>query len=244
MRRRRVRQGFTLVEMLVAIVIFIIFLGSIYGVYSAAQVSMAKAEESEEVFQTGRVLMARLAAEVISAYPMPGTENTGFVGEDTGNADAEREQDILTLLTTAHGTTDELPAGDLIQLRYRMDDPALNETPGLYLELRRTPGLELEDAQPEAQLLSPRVVSFNVRYWTAEGEEQAEWPDGPTLPAAVMIELAVQSDQPGAKSVAFAEMVNLALATKPAATTAGASDNPGENPAANPGAGGGANANP
>lgn len=247
MTRRR-GHGFTLIEMLVAVVILLIFLGAIYGVYSAAQAAMAQTEEQAEVTQTGRALLAQLSAEMTSAYPTPGAETTGFTGEETA-ATTDRQEDTLTFLTTAHDTAEKPPAGDLCQVRYRMDDPAANETPGLYVELRRTPGLEMEEAEPEVELLSPRVTSFNVLYLPADGDWLTEWPDGPTLPVAVRVELAVQSDRLGAKPMTVTITTNVAMATTPAATTvgganenAGAGANPGGGAA--PGAGGGGNANP
>jgi type II secretion system protein J len=220
MSRRR-GYGFTLIEMMVAIVIFLIFISAIYGVYAAATTSMARTEAHEEVYQTGRVLLAQLSAEFASVYPNPAGTTNGFVGEDTADAGADREEDRLTFLTTAHAVSEAAPAGDICGVIYRMEDPAQNEEPGLYVETHRTPGLEMEDAETETRRLSARVVGFNVHYWTADGEKLVEWPDSQTLPVAVRVELTLQSVRSGEKPVMLSATTNLALATAPVPATEG-----------------------
>lgn len=219
MRHPRAKNGFTLIEMMVAILIFGIFISAIYGVYHVAHAALARAEEEEELYQTGRALLAQLSSELASAYPTPKGTTSGFIGEDTAETITERQEDKLTFLTTAHALSDDAPAGDLCQVRYRMDDPDQNETPGLYLEVNRTPGLEMADTTPEPQMLSPLVKSFNVLYLPADGDWEAEWPDGPTMPVAVRIELLLQSAEPNGKMITLTTTVNLAMATAP--TTSG-----------------------
>ncbi|OPZ84124.1 MAG: Pseudopilin GspJ [bacterium ADurb.Bin429] len=211
--------GFTLIEMLVAMGIFLIFVSAVYGIYAGAATAMARAEAHQAVYQTGRVLLAQVSAELASAYPQPG-EMIGFVGEDNVGMDAEYATDQVTFLTTAHAMNDDAPAGDLLQVRYRMADTAVGEEPGLYIQVNRAPGLEVNDTEvePETRRLSARVMGFNARYLPADGDWLAEWPDGATLPRAVRVELTLRSDEDSAAPVVLSTTTNLAMATAEAAT--------------------------
>lgn len=225
-------RGFTLIEMLVAMGIFLIFISAVYGIYTGAATAMTRAEAHQAVYQTGRVLLAQLSAELASAYPQPREATTGFVGEDNAGIESEHATDQLTFFTTAHAIVDDAPAGDLCQVRYRMADPSANELPGLYLQVNRTPGLEPAAAETEAELepetrrLSARVLGFNVRYLPADGDWLAEWPDGATLPRAVRVDLTLQSDEAGAPPVVLSATTNLAMATAETATEEGTDATP------------------
>ncbi|HOS42164.1 MAG TPA: type II secretion system protein GspJ, partial [Armatimonadota bacterium] len=138
--------------------------------------------------------------------------------------------DQVTFLTTAHALDGEAPAGDLQQVRYRMADAAAGEEPGLYVQVHRTPGLEAEEteteAEPETRRLSARVIGFNVRYLPADGDWLMEWPDGATLPRAARVELTLRSDTDGAAPVVLSATANLAMATAETAGEEGADATP------------------
>jgi prepilin-type N-terminal cleavage/methylation domain-containing protein len=68
MSRSPARYGFTLVEIMVATVIFMLFITAVYGTYTAAHSAMTRAEEQEELYQTGRVVLAQLNSELTCTY--------------------------------------------------------------------------------------------------------------------------------------------------------------------------------
>ncbi|MHB9110261.1 MAG: PulJ/GspJ family protein [Armatimonadota bacterium] len=216
MMLRRAR-GFTLVEMAVAVVIFMLFVSAVYGTYTAANKAMTGTEEQQEVLQTGRVLLAQLNAELTSAYQASTATVSTLYGEESGNASDELQTDALTLLTTAHDPYGEAPAGDLCQVKYAMSDGTQDETPGLYVEESFHPDLELEDATPPRRLLSPLVVGFNCKYLAAGGTEwETEWVDQTVLPVAVRVELTLKPQREDAKPTIMVSTANLMLATAPA----------------------------
>lgn len=220
---RRSARGFTLVEMAVAVVIFMLFISAVYGTYTAASKAITSAEEQQEVMQTGRVLLAQLNAELTSAYQSSTATVSSLYGEDSENAAAELQQDRLTFLTTAHDAYGDMPAGDLCRVTYEVSDGTeQDETPGLYVEENFHPDLELEDETLPRRLLSPLVVGFNCKYLGAGGTEwETEWVDKAALPMAVRVELTLKSRREGAKPMILVSTANLKLATAPAAGGSG-----------------------
>ena len=210
------QAGFTLVEMLVALVIFMIFVGAVYGTYHTAYGAMSSAEEVDDLYQAGRVLLTQLNTELTCTYQSSTATVCAVLGEDTAGDAAGLQMDTLTLVTTAHAPFDEQPAGDLCQVRYTLSDGTADEEPGLYVEENWYPDLALEDAVPVRRLLSPLVVGFNCRYLAAGGEDwETEWPEQTTLPVAVRVELTLLGSAPNSKPLVLVSTANLALATAP-----------------------------
>ena len=220
---RRAR-GFTLIEMTVAMVIFMLFVSAVYGTFTAANKAVTGTEEQQEVLQTGRVLLAQLNTELTSAYQSSSATVSTLYGEDSEDTNSELQQDTLSLLTTAHDPYGDAPAGDLCQAKYEMSDGTRDETPGLYVEEIFHPDLELEDETPPRRLLSPLVVGFNCKYLAAGGTDwETAWTDQTTLPVAVRVELMLKPRREDAKPTMLVSTANLMLATKPAGGGADAS---------------------
>ncbi|HEY3379699.1 MAG TPA: prepilin-type N-terminal cleavage/methylation domain-containing protein [Armatimonadota bacterium] len=219
------RRGFTLIEVMVASVIFMLFISSVYGVYRAANQSMAHAEAQEDLYQTGRVLLAQINAELTCAY-QPATDTTSeLLGTDsTTSASDALQQDQLAFLTTGHVVGSDEVAGDVTRVTYLMVGEGQDTQPGLYIEESLHPGLEMSDEEPAKRLLSPLVVGFNCKYLPASGDWLTEWQGQTTLPRAVRIELTLQSKQRGAKPLVLVTTANLTMATAPASTTEGGAD--------------------
>lgn len=211
------RRGLTLVEVMVALTIFLIFAGAVYGVFTAATTAMGRAEESGEVYQTGRVLLGELAAELAGAWQAPGATASSLTGEDTDGGSEDTQADVLTFRTTAHRTRADGPVGDVCEVSYTVGDETTGATEGLYLTESLHPDLEGSTETPEARLLSPRVVSFNCRYLPTDGSDWLDaWEDETSLPQAVRLELVLRPERADAKPVALTTTVNLMLATAPA----------------------------
>ena len=60
--------GFTLIELTVAVAIFLVFITAAFGTFTMVYDSMARTEAHEDLYQTGRVVLAQLSAELASAY--------------------------------------------------------------------------------------------------------------------------------------------------------------------------------
>lgn len=219
--------GFTLTEMLVAMVILLLFMGAIYGTYSAATQSITRVEDQQEVYQTGRVLLAKINNELTCAYQSASTTAFQLIGEDTPASDDGLQQDTLTFLTTAYPAPSGQPAGDLCQVKYEIGDGSTDATStptGLYVEENVHPGLEVNTTDaPERKLLSPLVVGVNFLYLPVGGTDWVyEWgSDQTTLPMAIRVELTLQPRNPAAKPVVMTTTANLMMATTPSVDASG-----------------------
>jgi type II secretion system protein J len=210
MRRRA--PGFTLVEMMVAIVIFLIFIGGVYGIYFTVHGALTRTEAEEDLLQTGRVVLAELQTALCAAVPDPKGMTSALTGQDTDGDAAGPQTDALTFLTTAHVPAGDAPAGDVVQVKYTVNPGTDGSTPGLYVEETRHPGLEPDDATPAPRLVSSLVTSFNVLYLTSDGWQPA-WENQTALPPAVRVELTLRSDGPHPREETLVTTANLARAT-------------------------------
>ncbi len=214
MSRRRALHGFTLIELIVAIVIFLMFMGAVYGIYSTAYAAMTRTEEQQEVYQTGRVLLAQLSAEVAGAYQPATASTSALIGEDATDGDG-LPADTLTLLTTSRAGDGTTAVSDQCQVSYHMAD-ASDDLPGLYVEEVWHPGLEPANATPVRRLLSPLVVGFNCRYLPVGDDWLDAWGEQTTLPMAVRIELMLRAARADAKPIVLVTTANVMTATAPA----------------------------
>jgi len=212
--------GFTLIELMVAIVLFMIFMGAVFAIYSAAQRAIALAEDQQEVSQTGRVLLGQLTTEVACAYQSMTATASTLDGEDATDANSNLPTDTLTLLTTAHPAPTGQTAGDLCQVSYQIAGDGTTDSPtGLYVTEDFYPGLDMPDETLTPRLISPRVIGLNCRYLTADGTWQEDWSAQTTLPAAVRIELTLQPRSAGAQPIVMAATADVQMATAAPVTT-------------------------
>jgi prepilin-type N-terminal cleavage/methylation domain-containing protein len=216
MRRARRAAGFTLVELVVAMAVFLVFIAAAFGSFSTVYDSIARGQEQGDLYQTGRVLLAELSAQLVGAYQPPDSSTCTLVGEDTPGSAGGLEADTVTFLTAAHPEDDEEPTGGLAQMTYSMGGSSSDERPGLYVEKNWTPGLEVSEDPAERHLLSPLVVGFNCKYLPVEGDWETEWMDRTTLPMAVRVELTLLGRGEQAKPLVLVSTTNLAMATAPA----------------------------
>ena len=217
----RRRAGFTLVELMVATVIFLIILGAVYGMYAAANRAMNLAADHQDVYQTGRVLLAQLTEEVTCAYQASTAVTSTLTGTDATDPDTGLPTDTLTLLTTAHPAPAGQPAGDISQETYTIGDGTSDHTTGLYVAEDFYPGLETPDFTATPRLISPLVTGLYCQYLTTDGTWQTDWTDQTTLPVAVHVELTLQPRTAGAQPIVLGTTANLPMATTPPPATGG-----------------------
>jgi len=217
-RVSRDRAGFTLVEALVAIVILSVVLGSIYGAFRAGSLSTSRAEERADAYQTARVLLAQINAELCSALPLPGAETSAMVGEDTPGSETAPQFDKIRFLTVARRSFSlSGQAGDLCEVCYRLESTADGQPVGLFVEENRHPGLDVSSARPARTELSARVVALNCKYLDPSNDEWIdEWVDRSGLPKAVRVEVAVKPEREGAKPIVVATTANIVVSPSPA----------------------------
>ncbi len=79
-RSERAARGFTLLELLLAIVILGLLLATVYGSLSRTESSKRIAEERAELFASGRQAVLKLASEIEAALPPPAGDRIYFKG--------------------------------------------------------------------------------------------------------------------------------------------------------------------
>lgn len=207
----RVAAGFTLIETMVALVIFTIIIGAIYGTYRAATSSASVAEERADLNQTARILLSQINKDLSCAYQQPGEQSSSLEGEDTEGSSTALQHDKLSFLTTADSIMPvKGPSGDQRRVIYMLEMTPDNEPDGFFVSVDPRPGLSVSDEQPEPFELSTMVVGFNCKYLDGDTDEwQDGWIQRTTLPKAVRVELLVRPERKDAKPVIVASTVNL-----------------------------------
>lgn len=185
-------QGFTLIEVLLAMAILAVTLTVIYSSFSTAGRSVEQAEELRDEADLARALMNRLSLDIANVYAKSGdlffySKKEELTGEQKVNDFTIRHDSIaMTTLTNwpkPNSKETELwevgyffkekPEGNGYSL-YRREKRDLKESPAL------EGGIEFE--------LTDQVQSLQFRYsrdgknWTDEG-----WPKSPMAPKVVEI---------------------------------------------------------
>jgi general secretion pathway protein J len=178
-------SGFTLLEILIAMVIFVTLLTTIYASYTGTFRVIGGTESQAEVYQMARITMERMLEDLESVYVQEGNRQAGSEGEGESFFQflgEEREimgqrADILRFLSNAHidfsgkdpgyGATQigyyvkEGDDGEGLVL-YRADIPLLKETYPL-------------DEMSGGLVLCEGLVSVAFTYYGEEGQTSSSW---------------------------------------------------------------------
>jgi len=186
MNRRQ--QGFTLIEVLVAVSISAILLVSIYGVFTSMSSAKTRLETEGEGYHLARVIFDRIGREIRGSFEDRQSPETRM----SGGLD-EHGTPFLALATTA-GTPRQGESPGIVLVRYevrRETDGDKDELALMRSEQPATAG----DAAPPAYRLAGGLDTLQLRF-LADGEWREQWPfdgaGGP--PQAVELTLAVRVD--------------------------------------------------
>lgn len=223
---KRHDSGFTLIEVLVAVAILVIVIGAIYGAFRAGNQSSVFLEESSDLHQTTRVILAQISSELSSLHPIPGEQTSDLVGEHTDVASGSLYFDKLRFTTVSHKPSiKNAIQGDACMVTYSAECTADGEPLGLFLIEDFTPGLhnsqEDIDALP-ASMVSDLVVGMGCSYLDPDsGEWVDEWVDKTVLPKAVRVELVLQSKRKGSAPITVASTTNIPVLAQQSSQTSG-----------------------
>jgi general secretion pathway protein J len=175
--RSPVAQGFTLVEILLAIFIFSIVLSAIYASYAGTFYVINATEAQAAVYRKARVALERIAEDLQSAYYSNRVDaDEKFIGE-------ERElmghrADRLQFVSRSHlvFSDQESEAGKTV-IVYEVREKSNDE--GLTLYRHDVPDLFLGDEEGRGGLiLGDGLEEVRFAYYGADGDEQSRWDSG------------------------------------------------------------------
>ncbi len=177
--RTRNRQGFTLIEVLLAMAILAAVVTVVYASFSTAGQNVERAEKVRDETDLARTLMARMSDDITNAFILGGNVSTGFVGkkEETEIEGTDHRFDGLSLTTLTNWRRPGSKETELWEVGY-----SFKETPdGKGRVLVRREKRELTRDEPfleggEEYELTDRVADLQLRY-TGDGGATPTWKD-------------------------------------------------------------------
>lgn len=170
---RKENDGFTLLEVVVAITIFGLCISLVYVLYNSVTSIVTSVEQQAARDNSAKIVLDRFSEDLAAVY----IGKQGYVvGEQPG--DFSTEDPVLAITTTAHlRLNPEAPPVDVAMVRYYLREQ--NDADTFSLLRSDTPVLSAIEkaALPEQQnhLLSDQVVKLEIVYIGQDGEEYTEW---------------------------------------------------------------------
>ena len=180
----RGRQGFTLLEILLAMFIFSIVLSTLYAAYTGTFRNVDETESQADIYRMARIALERIAEDLESAYIPPWavvTESEGktpqspaFVGRTAQISD--RRADTLMFISRAHLVFDEEEVDTTVaRISYEVRQSAEDEEV-FVLYRSDIPGFE---EQPEERagglVLCDGLHAVDFTYYDDKGRRYDGW---------------------------------------------------------------------
>jgi type II secretion system protein J len=209
--RGRPIEGFTLLEVMIAISIMATILVILFGTYSAAVDRAARTRELSQIYHEARVLLQLMANDLRSAYVKESVEQaqqalqqaktrpTTFVGED--HTESDKAADTLAFSTVLPMQRPDVPDTEMCRVSYSIEP--VNEPPqnrALFRRMNCSLDPQATD-RDQLFLLTELAHGLDFKYYDERGTEFLDWNsrearDGKRLPARVKITLLL-ADQHG-----------------------------------------------
>lgn len=210
-------QGFTLLEILIAISIFAMVIALAYSSYNATFHIINSAESQTETYSKARITMERIRGDLESFYP---GEEILFKGtrETLGNNRA----DTLQFLSTAHIQLhpDSVPRGPVLVNYQVMEDPDSDSLLLFRSTHPLTDDSEEKDVMDGALLLCDNLLEVAFDYQNKDGENMEGWgeeeveEEGRTLPEMITISLRFNDTKGDTGGTLFQTGIRLPATTK------------------------------
>ncbi|MCF8055896.1 MAG: type II secretion system GspH family protein [Desulfocapsa sp.] len=185
------KEGFTLLELLIAIAIFGMVIGLAYSSYNATFHIIGSAEAQAKTYSKAKIAMERIISDLESFYP---GDNPVFTGSSKSISGHRADTLTFTSIASVRLHADSVPVGHVIISYYVQEDPD-SDSLLLYRSEQSALNGEGEDASSSALLLcdSLQEVAFdfydnenqNVENW----EEDEEGGDTLSLPTLITVSL-------------------------------------------------------
>ncbi|MDT8302657.1 MAG: GspJ family type II secretion system protein [Sedimentisphaerales bacterium] len=211
------REAFTLLEIIIALSMLVLILGSVYGTYSAATRALAHSKPKHALQQQATVFLQRITSEIRCCYagykdesPQPAANNIRdgeierLKQEDSPLFEAREVssgRSFLQFVTSAVASKREQSFGGLAIVEYMWDSSAntLSRSKRRYVG-----GFEVDKDNYNWVVVLENVQMMSVEYFDGE-EWLKEWNSNDTeglLPQAAGISLIMQSEDVGPLSFA------------------------------------------
>ena len=192
--KKNPRAGFTLVEVVLAVMILGLIIMAVYGIWSVALKGWNRGGEASAVFQRQRVVMEALSELAHSAvYFSSAPDLYAIIGTRTPNLG-----DSVSFVTAADAFLPPSEANDLGMRRVTISLER-DEYQRTYLAIVNQPALIADDKSKrdlQTHVISMDVSAFYVRYLDPRDGTWAEkWEETSLIPAAM--EFTVVFGQPG-----------------------------------------------
>jgi type II secretion system protein J len=192
---RAKQNGFTLIEVLLALAMFATLCGVIFASFAAVSDGVEKGRQSADVYRVGRAAMQHITQEMSSAIWYKDDPRTTFISEN--NELGEHAADRVRFVTIPYRRfTEKRPEGELCDVAYFLDKNAQDN-----IALFRTEDCTLDNDREEGGSkleMSDLVVGLDITAYDATGEHDT-WPpgggdEGP-LPCYVRVALTLRDAQ-------------------------------------------------
>jgi prepilin-type N-terminal cleavage/methylation domain-containing protein len=210
-QRWHTAEGFTLLEVMIAIGIMATILVILFGTYSAAVDRAARTRDLSQVYHEARVLLQLMANDLRSAYvkepieqaqltlQQAKTQLITFLGED--RSEANHPADTLEFSTLLPTQRPDVPDTEMCRVTYNIEP--VNEPPqtrALFRRVNCSVDPEASD-QEHLFLLTELAHGLDFKYYDEQGTEYLDWNSrqprgGKRMPARVKITLLL-ADQRG-----------------------------------------------
>ncbi len=189
------KRGFTLLELIVAMVLFSLVMSAAYALFDSGQELSSDAEEVSRVQQEARFVLETLRRDIqgvvgIGSY----SETTVYQFLGTNEGTEEEPLDEVRFLAVNRETLSSLdPESDLgITRYYVIEEEDSMEQKGL-VRIKNSDLLgstEMEEEEEEAQEIGPNITFLGLRYYDGN-DWQDSWDStlSLTLPEAVEVTL-------------------------------------------------------
>jgi prepilin-type N-terminal cleavage/methylation domain-containing protein len=202
--RWRATEGFTLLEVMIAIGIMATILVILFGTYSAAVDRAARTRDLSQVYHEARVLLQLMANDLRSAYikeptqeaqqalQQPKAQPITFIGED--RTEANNPADTVGFSTILPTQRPDVPDTEMCRVTYSIEP--VNEPPerrALFRRVNCSMDLQASD-QDHLFLLTELAHGLDFKYYDDQGTEYLDWNSrqprgGKRMPARMKITL-------------------------------------------------------
>ena len=219
-------RGFTLLELIVAMILFSIVMGAAYALFSSTQAVSSDAGKISAVQQEARFVLNTLRRDLqgvvgVGMYAdetqKPEETVYRFLGTNEGSEEEPRDEIQFLALNreTLYSTT---PASDLTLTRYYViNEEETTEQQGL-VRIKNTGLLStstVQEEEEEAEEIGPNVIHVSFRYFDGN-DWQESWDSSMsgTLPRAIEVLIHVRVPDSEDEIVEFSSKIYLPIAAQ------------------------------